>query len=535
MIVPMRPPLLIAGLLALTPAAAQEAKTAPAHAVLAARAKQTRARLAKEAAAWRVVHEASGGTRIVVDVLHTSFAQRRILSVALAGETQPREMLRVISREGAWYVNEVDGVRGIYRPRQAPFVYSLAYRFLDDAGLVTVPAPQALGTYRETRQGRAAYQQPLPLRDRRRLEGHLRQLERIVTLNTKLEQRLRPRIERARQALKQGQRCEVELKTGLVRRRGPPDRRVLLTRFQFLKSFSLTSFAMDGPALVDRRALLAKGRENDLLMLAHCGFWRPGKRAHELDGRLVDRKTGHVRRIPFEGALCLPGCFLKDRQAVVVGGVHPDGIGLFRVDLGSGANRRLGGAALAKGVCFSPALAPDGKQLALLHMPTPRHARVQPYVVDMKSGAARAVGASLVAKRVTWFPDGKALLIERRVAFSKRAQRISLLRLDLAGKRTELREGGTPVRIRGGKAILFQHQGVWKTCDLGGKQVALLGGGLKGYAEPSSAPGGSSLVFVRGTKVGPRPLIVDARTGRSVPLNMEKPLNLGLWGFPAWR
>jgi len=38
----------------------------------------------------------------------------------------------------------------------------------------------------------------------------------------------------------------------------------------------------------------------DLVMIGHAGVWRPGAKGREIEGRLLDLKTGRCRRIPFE-------------------------------------------------------------------------------------------------------------------------------------------------------------------------------------------------------------------------------------------
>ena len=117
-------------------------------------------------------------------------------------------------------------------------------------------------------------------------------------------------------------------------------------------------------------------------MIAHSGIWRPGMKASDTDGRLLDLRTGRYRRIPFQEGTSLPGCFLKGRTEVAISGVDPFAgvFGLYEVDLKTGENRRLGGERLASGFTLMPALSPDGKTLAVLHKgsegPHPRYAGV---------------------------------------------------------------------------------------------------------------------------------------------------------------
>ena len=93
------------------------------------------------------------------------------------------------------------------------------------------------------------------------------------------------------------------------------------------------------------------GNSDDLLLISHNATWQPGMKSGDSDGCLVDVRTGRYRRIPFQGIVTLPGCFLKDRRRAIVSGLD-DSTGTFgpyEIDLKTGENRRLGGDALAGG------------------------------------------------------------------------------------------------------------------------------------------------------------------------------------------
>ena len=100
-----------------------------------------------------------------------------------------------------------------------------------------------------------------------------------------------------------------------------PDHRTHVTGFRWLKQIDPKEFATDGSKWDDYTDDPTLGDRNDLLMIGHCGAWRPGMPSPEADGRLLDIKTGRYRRIPFQGAMTLPGCFTRDRTSVLVTGV----------------------------------------------------------------------------------------------------------------------------------------------------------------------------------------------------------------------
>jgi hypothetical protein len=268
------------------------------------------------------------------------------------------------------------------------------------------------------------------------------------------------------------------------------------------------------------------------------GSWRPGMAKPEADGRLLDVRTGRHRRIPFRGAVSEPGCLLKDRTGVLVTGLAPEGgaLGLYEVDLRTGANRRLGGELLAGGFTLSPALSPDGRTAAVLHQgASQRLLETQVCLVDLGTGDAKPLGNPRDFGPVSWLPDGRGLLtVDRKDVGASKPPLSTISRLDLDGRLTPLREGSSPVVLGDGKTVLFEDAGsrTWQTCDLGGGDVKPYAGGMNGHTFPAPSPDGRRLLMMHFRQSqAPEPMVFRRGENEGKPATTAP----GLWAHPARR
>lgn len=503
----------------------------PDIARLRAAAARTRTRLEKEFARWTLLFPTRQGAQVEVEVVRTPFATRRLVRLRLP-DRPPREVLRVIEREGAWYASEAGGARGIYAPRTVPFVFSRAYRYLDAATLPLVAGPLGRSAGREGE--RLAFRRPLTAFQRRGLERL------IATLRQRQGLRRTPQVEaRLRQAihaLEEGERVLVDPEHGLEVAFGPPDFRARLAGFQWIKDLDLGVFATDGPVLVDQRQSAPPRLPETWVQLAHAGLWRPGMRRIDLDLREVELKSGKVRRPPLSLASALPGPLLSG-GARLVRASDAHGLGLYRVDASSKAHR-LGGTALRSGACQASALSPDGKRVALLHVRDEERGEAQLTLIELADEGVSRIGVPFHAgETLSWFPDGKALLVARRERILPDAPPYSaMLRVEVHGGRfTELRRGDAPVFISGGQRILYRDKrGSWHTCLTSGKEPQLFGKGLPEHSSPAPGPRGERILMIEAKRKGPRPVVVDAKTGNSAPLPIDEVQRQGLWGLPGW-
>jgi hypothetical protein len=511
----------------------------PDRAAIARAGKASMKRFEKEPASWTTTTLVPAGYQFVVDVIIAPGMRRSVLSVEVQGRRE--EIVRITQKGSVWYVNE-RGKTGKYRPFEAPLDVPTAYMYLvrSDPLFSIDETPNAFGTYEGTKDGIATFRSPLAEPIRKQLEKTFAEFDQFTKENPK--QVIPPEnarsMELARNLLAHGLSTEIDLKSGMLVQFGAPERRTKLTGFRWLTQVDPKDFSTEGATWDDYTDDPTSGDRNDVLMIGHCALWRPGMKTPESDGRLLNVKTGRYRRIPFQGAMSLPGCFTKDRTHVVVTGVDTMNavMGLYEIDLKTGVNRRLGGDLLSSGFSLFPSLSPDGKTVVVSHKGAAgRILEIQICVVDLATGNARIVGEPRDTGPVSWFPDGKGLLIGDRKSIDMSKPSISTIcRLDLDGHLTKLCEGSSPVVLGDGQRILFEDQTTrsWKTCALDGGDVKLYADGMKGCAFPAPSPDGKRLLMMHFQPgKGPEPLIFPLGQNDGKPVTTVP----GLWSTPAWR
>jgi hypothetical protein len=496
-------------------------------------------RFEKESASWTTTNLTPGGVEFKVEVLAAQTMRRMVLSAEAQGRRQ--EIARIIQKDGAWYV--IEGPKaGKYRPFEAPFNLPAAYMYLtrSDPQFVTDAGSAAFGKYEATRNGRAIYRIPLPDASRKQIEHSIAEFDKFTKENP--GQVIKPETTRAMDAaralLANGISTSIDLQSGMLTEFGAPERRTKITGFRWHDRIDPKEFATAGTNWEDITADPTSGDRNALCMIGHCGGWRPGMPSVDTDGRLLDLKAGRFRRIPFQGAMTLPGCFARNRTSVIVTGVDTEKgvMGLYEINLKTGANRQLGGDSLAAGFSLFPSLSPDGKTVAVLHKGSSgRILDVQIYLVDLVSGATKPLGEPRDTGPASWFPDGRGLLVVDRNSIDLSKPSIeTICRLDLDGKLTKLFPGSSPVISGDGKHILFEDQTsrTWKTCDLSGGHVTTYADGMKGCAFPAPSPDGRNLLMMRfRSGQAPEPVIFSLDGSDGKPLTKVP----GLWTSPAWR
>ncbi len=512
-----------------------EAPQPPDPAEVVAAGERTAKKLRTTPASWRAVFTGGQPVQIVAETLRTRDKSRLVLSGR--SERESTELLRIVERDGAWYVIQMGGRagRGKFRPFEAPLMLTTLYLYLlrADPLFVADAKPGALGKYEKTEKGVATYRTPVGEPQRGQVAGLIRQIETLVKRNPKiLEQPGRKEmLTELKELLEKGSPTRVDLATGMLLDHGTQRLRTRIEAFKWVGKVDEKQFAIPEGDWEDHTADPTKGKLSDLVLIGHAvGRTEP-------DNCLLNVRTGRYRRIPFRGAVSLTGCFLKGRRKVAVSGTNSlEGpIGVYEIDLSTGANRQLGGKLLASGFSMFPTLSPDGKTLAVFHKDvTAKPAEAQMCLVDVKSGAGRKLGKPLDCAHVSWAADGRSLLLTVRklVDLLKPAESF-ICRMDLAGKVTEVRKGSRPLALPGGKRILFQDDdGLWKTCSLDGKGVKNLGDGLKGAGHPALSPGGKKLLMLLPRPgLGPRLAIVDMATGKAEPVKVGP----GQWIFPSWK
>ncbi len=529
--------LLLSGL---TPAGAGD--QGPELGTLAIAGQATLKRLEKEAASWTAATQLAGDTRVIVDVVAAPDRRRTILSIEARGRRT--EVLRVIVRDGVWYATE-GRMSGKYRPYEVPFDLATAYFFLtrSEPQCIVRTEGVSLGAYEGTGGGIAVYRTPITGPMRLRLRSMLDEFEQIRRRNP--EEAVRPGMvepfDRIRELLDKGLPTKVRVATGMIVQFGAADKQTEMHDFRWLDRVDPEVFRIEEKGWEDYTGDPTAKGTSELLMIGHGGTWQPGMKTPDTDGRLLDLRTGRIRRIPFHGSNTVPGCFLRDRRRVVVTGIDAvEGtMGLYEIDLQTGVNRRLGGNRLAGGFTLMPALSPDGMTLAVLHKgATGKMLETQVFLVDLGSGEAKALGVPHDMAFLSWLPGGEGLVALLREGGDpldlKTPRKQTIVRVDLEGGITKVRNGGFPILLNDGKTVLYEEptSRTWQTCDLEGGSSKPFAGGLAGHGFPSPAPDGKRIIMMRFRPgQAPEPTILTIGEAEGIPATTAP----GLWAAPAWR
>lgn len=483
---------------------------------------------------WSVATTLPNAVVATIDVVHAPSRQRMILRVERGDQRQ--ELLRVISRDGYWFVTDAKG-QSKWRPYELPTDSVLFYALLSRATpkFVDRESVESLGRLRRVDGSVATFMSPLDDSTAGTLRTNLANLEQYIVRNPQDPNApgLREQAAQVRSLLAEGSPTQVDLTSGQIIDQGAERFHTHSTLVASLPFVEERLFDVDDVKWTDQSDdPAAPGKDlNKLLMIGSFPGYQPTMREYELDGRLADLSAGRIRRIPYRGPVCSPGCFTRDRKQVIVGGTVPNGsVQPFLIDLSSGSNRALGGPLLEVGSATGATLSPDGQRVAVAHrLPWGKTTEIRIYVIDLSSGDGIGIGDPVDAGFVQWMPDGNQLLV-----VSKRGETLTLCTMDLEGHVTPLRKGTAPLVLPERKQILYQDpdDGLWYLCDLEGKNAALFGNGYKGYGWPAVSPDGQQLLMLQENPPQPnRPVIFPFGQANGQPLSNEP----GMWGFPAWR
>ena len=492
-------------------------------------------RMNEKGARWTAVTELKTGAEIHVEVVQFG-GQRKSTVTARMGK-EHGQLFQLIERNGIWYVKETQGLFGKYRPYEAPFFFSTAYLFLERAALVVAPDDlNSLGKLERVTDRVAVFRQPIPKETEALIRQVLSQTDAIAR-EQPLPAKLQARIKTLKDLLEHGQPVEVSLATGILTKFGTPDQLTRIQNFVWLDSIPKDVFALE-EEYPDFTSDPTAANLDECVMISHSARWQPSmKNKGDPDIRLLYLKTGGLRRIPFLGPVSVPGCFLKDRKRVVVSGMTEGhvGLGLFEINLSTGENRKLGGAALEGGFCLGPAVSPDGKLIAVKYMKAANPTLPsQIYVVDVESGEARKIGEIVGGIHLSWMPDGKRILMMREefVGWDKPSDG-TICTMALDGTVEDICPGEWPVLIGGNRIMFTPRTGrVWYTCALDGSDRKILADGLRDYGFPTVSPDGKRLLMMRfGGPRGPRPTVIKIGDSQG----REAVRTGGLWAFPVWQ
>ncbi len=507
---------------------------------LAENAAKTADKFKNTPASWDASNTLGSGAVIRVSVLRAGDKERAVFTLEHGGQSV--EMFRIISREGFWYVTDRAGLHK-YRPYEAPAESPWIYVCLDRSNpmFAVDPAKQfPANKIDQVQDNIATFREPVAPAALRQLQGVVDQMNAFVSQSGHpLSPELQKTCDLARDVIANGQPIRVDLSTGQVLELGTQKLRTRFNQFQFVDHVDDREFAVADQNWEDNSEDPTAGNLDDLVMIAHQPGIQVGDKNYDLDGRLMDVKTGRFRRIPFPGGVVMPGCFLQDRRSVIVCGLDADtgSLSPYRIDLKTRDCVPIGRPLLASGFTVGGDLSPDGKTVAVVNVdPASRELlHFQVCLIDLASGNARPLGNPIDTAGANWTADGHHLvLLHRTMKDLNSPPTLSLAIMDMDGTVTDLRGGDAPILLADRQTILFQDTDtqLWQTCDLRGGNVNLFADGLKGYGFPSPAPDGKRLLMMHFAPNSlPVPTILKIGDSQGQVITQAG----GLWGMPAWR
>lgn len=495
------------------------------------------------AAAWKVTVVTTTNVNMTADVLEGRGVRRIAFLVKLPNAPAPVELCRLIETPTAWYYAETEGARRKHRPHEVelPMTAFGVLRASAELRFITSGDAAALGRFVGRDGDVARYSAPWP--NAPMLRALLTQMDDMAKADPAgagKSAEFQKSYGDIRRRLEGGMPLGIDARTGIVAEYVMANAPYKVTDFRLLDAVpagELEPEKQKWEDLSDDPTVSAP--PEDLMMLGHAPIWRPGMPSHETDAVLLDLRSGHLRRVPFQGAVAVPGCFLKDRSGVIVGGAdvaNGAGIHLYQIDLKTGANRRLGGDALAEGVTLMPALSPDGKSVAALHKAQQGALlATQVVVVDLATNAVRKVGPPVDGAYLNWLPDGNGFVLLMGKDLDPRTKETrAIWRMGMDGELAKLCEGRGPVVLAGRKAIAFQADDFsWKLCDFdGGNPRPLAGGDGAHLMFATASPDDNRLAMIAYVgKEPPAPIVFDLATQTQTRIRLPA----GLWTTPAWR
>lgn len=481
------------------------------------------ARLKKQPARWDVDVVLPGAT-FALGILsaHPDFEVRVMVKPPRG---RPKRLARIVQHKDDWYVEEQNGLAGVYRAWEAPVNMEFLISLLSESWPVPYLPGKGHSVRRITKEKVAKV--GIPLDAAQTAEAH-QFLERAKELEEKPPKELAASIEEVKRRLKFGNEIEVDAKNGFLQQVTVGE---LTLRFSPIRWLPQET-KVEVPAKLPNKKKPRPENRDRQIMIDHAGAWRPGNPRMETGCRLLDLKTGVLERLPFVAGICSPGCFLKDRSKVVVPGRKVGGErGLYLVDLNTGSNRRLAADTLDGGVCFRPVLSPDGKKLVLEYLPAGNDSRHQVMELDLDTDKVTRVGDDLGVHSLSWLPDDQGWLAVRPGDEKNSGKVVTINR---KGEVEELFEAEF-AQLIGEKSDRVFHQapdGVWRIADLSGENAKAVGKGLAKLSLPTvNSEGTEAIMMAFVPDAGPSPVLVDLESGVVRPLRV----GAGLWMSPAWR
>ena len=258
------------------------------------------------------------------------------------------------------------------------------------------------------------------------------------------------------------------------------------------------------------------------------------------DPVLLSTRTMALRRVPYAGLSCSPGCIMRKKSSVIVSTADSGGVSqLVEINLATRENKLLGAAELAGQMCFNPA--PAGTQSKIIFAAkgsqSGRMDLSQPWLMDLDTGKLQKLGEPFDCVSFSWLQDDHSVITAKREhqKLSDKTYTAMLCRLDLDGTLTPLCPGDNPVVLPGLKRILFQDSKTknWWTCDFEGKNLVPFGDGFSTFSYPATSLDGTQLLMLDDNPRNKHSLLfVDPLSFKTNPVFDDEPRSISR---PRWR
>lgn len=516
--------------------------TPPVAADLVSKGNATLRKLAMNPASWTVTCRL--GDQDVVRILVVRAGKRQSWNLWQVEDGRPEKMCQIIQLGETWYVQE-KGYFAKTRPYEAELHFPSAYTFLAMAELRNLLDQDQLSaaTFKGRVGSKLSYGLPLPTENRRLLEKVVSEYQKLGAKDPSYLKKpeVIQTLKQVQEQLTNGIPFSIDEETGIIVESRIKQLTVAVNNFRWLGKVPEGAFELPrGVEWADHAAPWPDSDYENCILVGHDpAFSAADSSKPTPDGYMLNLRTEELRRIAYQGAVTMPGCFLKDRHKVLVSGFDLlSGPETLKINLVTGASAKMGDDSSGVNLNLFGELSPDGKKVAVIRSFSGASiVDFQIRLIDMDSGQSQEIGKpGPIGAPFSWLPDGSGLILKRyeQTGDLDSVERRILCRLDLDGRLTDLRPGDSPVVLRKTRKILYEDNdtGMWHTCDLDGSAPELYADGLKGYGMPALSPDESRVIFAYYEK-GRLPQLILFEIGKS----KGKPVghSEGFTSMPIWR
>jgi len=462
-------------------------------------------RFSNDAAEWEVnIQFPSNPNSFRVAVLRDRDRIRYIGSIAATNE-DPIVIFKVIAETNVWYVVEEE-IRLKCRPWKHYFQFAISELLMEASELRFVCDATALTPYvaGETNSTSVRFRERMDLSQSNNLAAVLKESDSVSPTSTNSQRTsTQSPADFLKRTLRDGRSFSINHRYGFQDEWETQQLNVKVRNFRWLPESSTNRIQYDIKNWPDRTQPYRGANWDRCVFVVHdpAADSRDKARISPRLGILrID--TGTVTRIPVPALSTIWGCFLPSRQEALV--LHQDIFGEAQV---SKVNLRTGDVnpcdfALAGQPIGMPILSPDHKTIAILYRPSTAESvlEFQMLLLDLETQKASPLGkAGKLGGPYSWLPDGSGIILKRfNPAPPNEIEPCTVCILKLDGTMTDIVAGDDPLVIPSQKRFLFEGANrEWFLCDLAGKIRVKYAGGMKGYGNPTLAPNGKEMLWVR--------------------------------------